>query len=399
MMQESDVSKWHPDTVAIHAGNGENFFGEVSVPIFQTSTFRFRDAQQGAALFRGEASGYIYTRLANPTIQALESTLATLEKGSAAFCTASGMAAVTTVLLALLEQGSHLVGTDGMYGPSRVVVERHFRRFGVESQFVDTTDVEQVEKAMQKNTRVILVETPANPTMKLTDVEAVAQVAHRHGAYLVVDNTFASPYLQQPLTLGADVVVHSLTKYLNGHSDVVAGAIVVNNGDLAQLIKPVLNAFGGVIDPHQAWLVQRGIRTLPLRVQKAEENAHRLAEFLAQHPAVLWVNYPGLPSHPQHQLARRQMKGFGAMISFGVKGGLEGCQKVLNAVRLITLAVSLGGVETLIEHPATMTHASMLPEERHAAGIPDEMIRLSVGCEAFEDLRDDLNQALNQLLP
>jgi methionine-gamma-lyase len=310
---------------------------------------------------------------------------------------ATGMAAITTVFLALLEKGAHIVCTDCIYGPSRVVLEGVFAKFGVESSFVDTSDLRLLRSALRSNTKVVFIETPANPTIKLTDIEGAATIAHEHNAALVVDNTFASPYLQRPFEFGADVVVHSLTKYLNGHSDVVGGMIVAHDEAYYKKIRPVLNQFGGTMDPHQAWLVLRGVRTLPLRVERAQENAGKLAQFLRQHPMVTWVNYPGLPDHPQHDLAKKQMDGFGAMIAIGVKGGLKGGVVVMNTVKIFTLAVSLGGVESLIEHPASMTHASMPRAAREQGGIRDELVRISPGCEDFEDLRDDLDQALNAI--
>ncbi|RIK77558.1 methionine gamma-lyase [candidate division KSB1 bacterium] len=388
----------HKSTRAIHVGGLKDaVFGEVSVPIFQSSTFSFPSAEDGAARFAGEQSGYIYTRMGNPTINALEECIAALENGYAGMATASGMAAITTVYLALLGQGAHVVGTDSVYGPTRVVLEKEFSRFGVEATFVDTSNVDNLKRAIRANTRMIFVETPANPTMAVTDIREAADMAHRHDAIMVVDNTFASPYLQRPLDLGADVVVHSMTKSINGHSDVVAGMIITKNDKLYKRIKPVLNLFGGTMDPHQAWLVLRGVRTMPLRVERSQENAQKLASFLQQHPKVTWVRYPGLPDHPQHAIAKKQMDGFGSMICFGVKNGLEGGKTVMNNVRLFTLAVSLGGVESLIEHPASMTHATVPRHEREQAGIVDELVRISVGCEDFDDLRDDLDQALNKI--
>ncbi|MCA9741341.1 aminotransferase class I/II-fold pyridoxal phosphate-dependent enzyme, partial [candidate division KSB1 bacterium] len=254
-----------------------------------------------------------------------------------------------------------------------------------------------VKQAIRANTRMVFIETPANPTMAVTDIHKAAELAHLHDMIMVIDNTFAGPYLQRPLDLGADVVVHSMTKSINGHSDVLAGMIVTKNEKLYQRIKPVLNLFGGTMDPHQAWLVLRGVRTMPLRVERSVENAQKIASFLMQHPKVRWVRYPGLPDHPQHTIAKKQMDGFGAMICFGVKNGLEGGKTVMNNVRLFTLAVSLGGVESLIEHPASMTHATVSRNERAQAGIVDELVRISVGCEDFNDLRDDLDQALKRI--
>jgi methionine-gamma-lyase len=388
----------HKSTKAIHSGSTPlSHFGEVSVPIFQTSTFSFPSVEEGAARFSGTKSGYVYTRMGNPTVHALEENIAALENGSRGMATATGMAAITTVFLSLLEKGMHLVSTDSVYGPTRAVLENIFTKFGIESTFIDTSDLHQIKAALRPSTRIIYLETPANPTMKLSDIAGAAAIARRHGAVLVVDNTFASPFLQRPLEHGANIVVHSLTKYINGHSDVVGGMIVVGNETLYKQIRPVLNLFGGTMDPHQAWLILRGVRTLPLRVERSQENARKLAHFLKEHPMVAWVRYPGLPEHPQHELARKQMDGFGSMIAFGVKGGLEAGKSVMNNVRLLTLAVSLGGVESLIEHPASMTHASIHKQEREQAGILDELVRISVGCEDFEDLRDDLGQALDRV--
>lgn len=385
-------------TKAIHAGLPHHSrFGEVSIPIYQTSTFSFPSAEEGAARFGGTSDGYIYTRMANPTVNALEENIAALEGGFKGMATATGMAAITTVFLSLLDKGSHIVSTDCVYGPSRVVLEGVFAKFGVESTFVDTTDLRQLRSALRPNTKVVYIETPTNPTIKLTDIEGAAAIAQEHQAALVVDNTFASPFLQRPFEFGADVVIHSLTKYLNGHSDVVGGMIIAGNEAMYRRIKPVLNQFGGTMDPHQAWLVLRGVRTLPLRVERAQDNAFKLAQFLKAHPMVEWVSYPGLPEHPQHDLAKKQMDGFGAMIAIGVKGGLEGGRIMMNSVKLFTLAVSLGGVESLIEHPASMTHASMPRECREQAGILDELVRISPGCEDIEDLKEDLDQALNAI--
>lgn len=398
MKQEDETQPMHKSTKAIHAGGlNPPIYGEVSVPIFQSATFSFPSAEEGASRFSGEKPGYIYTRLNNPTINALEENVTALENGFAGMATATGMAAVTTVYLALLGHDAHIIATDSLYSASRVVVETELSRFGVKSTFVDTSDLRNIDRALQPKTRVIYIETPANPTMKITDIEGAAEIAHGHGAYLVADNTFASPYLQRPLEHGADVVVHSLTKLINGHSDVVGGMIVTKTEALFKRLRRVLSLFGGTMDPHQAWLVLRGVRTLSLRAEKGQENAMRLAEFLMHHSKVLWVRYPGLPEHPQYEIAKKQMDGFGTMICFGVKGGLENGRRVMNHVRLITLAVSLGGIESLIEHPASMTHASVPKEEREQAGILDELVRLSVGCEDFEDLRKDLDQALNRI--
>jgi methionine-gamma-lyase len=389
----------HKATKAIHVGTLESsVYGEVSVPIFQTSTFAFPSAEEGAARFAGEKPGYIYTRMGNPTVKALEDNIAALENGFAGMATASGMAAIGTVFLSLLSQGDHLLASNCLYGPTHVVIESELPRFGIATSFVDTSEVANLEPALQPDTRMIFIETPTNPTLTITDIQKTAEVAHRHGALLVVDNTFASPYIQRPLELGADLVVHSLTKILNGHSDVVGGMIIVKDAERYKRIRKILNLFGGTMDPHQAWLILRGVRTLPLRIERALENAMKLADFLSNHPKVIWVRYPGMAEHPQHDLAKQQMDGFGAMLCFGVKNGLEGGGVLLNNLRLITLAVSLGGVESLIEHPASMTHTSIPRAQREQVGILDELIRLSVGCEDFEDLRADLDQALNKIV-
>ncbi|NLI75268.1 MAG: PLP-dependent transferase [Candidatus Riflebacteria bacterium] len=386
------------DTQCIHAGqHPDKLFGGVSVPIYQSSTFAFESAAVGAARFSGADDGYKYTRLGNPTTAALEECVAELEGGGKGLATASGMAAVSTTYLAFLGAGAHLVSSDAVYGPSRTLAEKELARFGVESTYVDTSNLDQVKKAIRPNTKVVYLETPGNPTLAISDIAACAKIAHNAGALLVVDNTFCSPVLQRPLDLGADVVLHSMTKYLNGHSDVVAGMLVTRSADLMGRMRRVLVQVGGTIDPHQAWLVLRGVKTLALRVRAAEESAMKLAADLEKHPAVAWVRYPGLKSHPQHALAKSQMSGFGSMISFELKGGVEAGRLLMDSVKLCVLAVSLGGVESLIQHPASMTHASMGPEARRAAGITDGLVRLSVGIETYEDLRADLWNALDQV--
>lgn len=394
----ADPTHMRPQTRVIHAGSRPDpQTGAVSVPIYQSSTFAFRDADEGAARFRGEDKGYKYTRLGNPTTAALEECVALLEGGCGAVAAATGMAAVNAVYLTFLGQGAHIVATDSLYGPSRTILETEYARFGVSATFVDSADPANVAAALRPETRLVYIETPANPTLKLSDLAAIAEIAHRGGALLAVDNTFATPLLQQPLALGADIVLHSMTKFINGHSDVVAGIVVAKSEENLQRLRKVHFNVGGTMDPHQAWLVHRGIKTLALRVEKAQANTVRLAAFLEQHPKVTWVRYPGLPSHPQHALMRRQMRGGGAVFSFGVKGGLAAGKKLINAVRLATLAVSLGGLETLIEHPASMTHTGMGREAREAAGITDDLVRLAVGCEDAADLQADLEQALAKI--
>jgi methionine-gamma-lyase len=384
-------------TRLIHAGHAPDATGAVTVPIYQTSTFAFRDSRHGARLFAGEADGYIYTRLGNPTLHALEECVATLENGHAAIATSSGMGAVSVLYLALLEQGAHLVSTASVYGPSRGLVEKHLSRFGVAATFVDTSDPENVRRALTPRTRLVYVESPSNPAMQVTDIRAVAQIAHAHGCVLAVDNTFASPYLQRPLELDADVVLHSVTKFINGHADVVGGILVSKTEALDRRLRPLMINLGCNMDPHQAYLVLRGLRTLGVRMERAQQGALRIARWLEARPEVAWVRYIGLPSHPQHELAKRQMSGFGAMIAFELRGGLEAGRQLMDSVRVATLAVSLGGVETLVEHPASMTHAGMAREDRLEAGITDGLVRYSVGIEDVEDLLADLEQAFRTL--
>jgi methionine-gamma-lyase len=397
-MSKGEKNGWSIDTECIHAGTEPDpAFGAVAPPIFQTSTFVFRTPEEGAARFAGTDEGYIYTRMGNPTIAALEESVATLEGGQGALATASGMAAVSTVFFALLEAGDHVVCSASVYGPSRVVLERDFARFGVTSSLVDTSDLDRLQKAVTERTRVVFVETPANPTLAITDLSKAAEIAHEAGALLVVDNTFMSPILQKPFRFGADIVLHSVTKFLNGHSDVVGGILVFQDRELMGRVRSVLHYLGGTMDPHQAWLVHRGVKTLGMRVRTAQENAQAVAELLAQHPAVQEVRYPGLPGHPHADLIQRQMAGPGSLISFELKGGIEAGKHVLNRVQLPALAVSLGGVESLIQHPASMTHAAVKREDRLAAGITDGLVRLAVGCEDQGDLVKDLRQALDSL--
>jgi methionine-gamma-lyase len=337
------------------------------------------------------------SRIGNPTTAALEESVAQLENGFGATAMASGMGAVSTVYLALLSAGDHMVSTDSVYGPSRGLMEKHMSRFGVRSTYVDTSDLENLRKAMRPETRLVYVESPSNPAMSVTDIRGAAEIAHAHGALLVVDNTFASPHLQKPLDLGADVVLHSVTKFINGHADIVGGIVVAGREDLHKRIRAMLVNLGANMDPHQAYLVSRGLKTLALRVERAQENAKVVAEWLSRHPAVEWVRYVGLPSHPQFELARRQMSGPGSMIAFELRGGVEAGRVVMDNVHLAGLAVSLGGVETLISHPASMTHAGMAREDRVQAGITDGLVRLSVGIEDVEDILEDLQQAMARI--
>lgn len=394
-----DVSKMGPMTRIIHAGqHPDPITGAVSVPIYQSSTFAFKDADHGAACFRGEVDGgFIYTRIGNPTVQALERNLAALENACGAMGCATGMAAVNLVYYALLSQGDHIVCTESLYGPSRTVLENEYTRFGITSSFVDSSDPANVQAAIGPRTRLVFLESPANPTLKLADIAAIAEIAHAAGALLCVDNTFASPFLQNPLDLGADVVLHSLTKFINGHTDVVGGVVMARDQALFTRLLKVHRNLGGTMDPHQAWLVLRGVKSLGLRVEKAQDNAMKLARFLERHPKISWVRYPFLESHPQYQLARKQMRGGGAVMSFGVVGGLEAGKTVINNTEVATLAVSLGGIETLIEHPASMTHAGIPASERLQAGISDDLVRIAVGCEDYADIEADLARVLEMV--
>jgi len=381
----------------IHAGAFEDALGSATVPIYQTSTFKFKNAQHGADCFAGESDGFIYTRIGNPTIKAFEDNIAALENGFGGIATSSGMGAVTAIYMALLGQGVHMVSTASVYGPSRGVIEQDFSRFGVEATFVNTSDPDAVRAAIKPNTKLLYLETPSNPTMELTDLEEMVKIAREHNLVVAVDNTFSSPYLQKPLDFGADVVFHSITKFINGHADIVGGVIVTKTEELYKKIRHAMVYMGSNMDPHQAFMVLRGVKTLSIRIERAQENAMKIAEYLENHPKVAWIKYPGLKSHPQYELAKKQMKGPGSMISFGVKGGLEAGRKLMDNVKLAILAVSLGGVETLIQHPASMTHAAVSSEAKLKAGITDDLVRFSVGIEDVEDIIADLEHALEKV--
>ncbi len=374
-------------TRCIHAGQRPDpTTGAIMTPIFQTSTY----VQDGP----GGHKGFEYSRTQNPTREALQENLAALEGAKHGLCFASGCAA-TTALALCLDQGDHVIASDDLYGGTFRLFDKVFRRFGVTFSFVDMTDPENVRKALTPKTKLVWVETPTNPMLKLADIAAIAAIAHTGGAAVAVDNTFATPWLQLPLALGADLVVHSTTKYLGGHSDVVGGAILTNSDDWQRRLAFVQNSAGGVPAPMDCFLLLRSTKTLHVRMARHVENAIAIAELLANHPKVEKVYYPGLPSHPQHALAQRQMKAPGAMITFVVKGGLEAARRLLTTTQIFACAESLGGVESLIEHPAIMTHASVPAENRRALGIDDGLIRVSVGIEDIEDLRQDLRRALD----
>lgn len=382
-------------TVTVHAGQRPDpVTGSLTTPIYQTSTFVFPDVATGARRFAGEEAGYIYTRLGNPTQAALEEKIAALEGAEAALAFGSGMAAISAVLLGLLRSGDHLLYGDPIYGCSHSLINELLPRWGITATAVDGDDMEAVARAIQPNTKAFLLESPTNPTMKLFDIAAIAALCEPRGIKLVVDNTFASPALQQPLALGAHVVVHSATKFIGGHGDVIAGVAAGSKALMDELRKTTLKDIGGIIAPFDAWLLLRGLKTLDVRVQRHCENAIKVAEFLEQHPMVERVYYPGLPSHPQYELAKRQMKAPGSLMSFEVRGGLEAGRRLMESLHLCQLAVSLGDVDTLIQHPASMTHAIVPREERLAGGITDGMIRLSVGIEDAADIIEDLAQGL-----
>ena len=374
------------ETKTLHSGRRpDKAYGAVSVPIYQTSTFVWDDVDK--------TRGYDYSRSANPTRQLLEDTLAALEGGQAAFACASGMAAETTVMH-LLSAGDHVIATHDLYGGTYRLLAEIMPRFGIETTFVRMDNPDEIEQAIRANTRLVWLETPSNPLLGITDLAMVAGVARRHKLLTVMDNTFATPYLQRPFEFGVDIVVHSTTKYLNGHCDVVGGAIVTRDDELTRRIALLHNALGSIAGPFDCWLVSRGIETLAVRMREHCANAQGVAEYLEKHAAVERVYYPGLESHPGHELAGRQMRGFGGMVSFELKGGVAAVNSFLRGIKLIYLAESLGGTHSLAEYPASMSHATMTPEYRRSAGIKDNLVRLSVGLENIEDLWADLEQAL-----
>ncbi|HWW73995.1 MAG TPA: cystathionine gamma-synthase [Pyrinomonadaceae bacterium] len=376
-------------TTAIHAGNEPDpTTGAVTVPIYQTSTYQ----QEGLGRPRG---GYEYARTQNPTRLAVEKNIAALEGARFGYAFASGMAAIDATLK-LIKSGEHVVVSDNTYGGTFRLFSRVLANYGIEFSFVDTTEALNVEAAIKENTRMVFVETPTNPVMMVTDLKAVSDIAHAAGARVVCDNTFMSPYLQRPIEFGVDIVVHSTTKYLNGHSDSVGGVVVLNDEKDAEWLAFIQNAVGAILSPFDSWLTLRGTKTLAVRMEQHDATGRAVAAFLEEHPKVQKLYYPGSLSHKQHDLAKRQQRGFGGMVAFDV-GSLENARTVLESVRLCALAESLGGVETLISHPATMTHASVLPETRARLGITDGLVRISVGLEEAEDIIADLDQALAKI--
>jgi len=397
-------------TEAIHAGeslpilpsDGEEGLSEKTgipllTPIYQNSTFQFQTAAECELACIDEESGYIYTRWGNPTQQVLEQKLAVLETGEAALATASGMGAISTALLTALLDGGHVVAMETLYSAAYNLLNEDFPRMGIETTFVDATDPNKIESAIRPDTKVIYLESPTNPLLKLVDIAACAEIAKTHNITSIIDNTFATACGQQPITLGIDVVLHSMTKYLSGNGAVIAGAIIGENEFIMRAKKGALRNFGAVISPFNAWLTLLGIPTLPLRWTKHCENAVSIATFLEQHPAVAWVRYPGLVSHPQYELAKRQMNGFGGMITMELKGGRDAGEALVNRLQICSLAVSLGDVRTLVCHPASTTHSLVSAEVRQQTGITDGMVRFSIGLEDTEDIIADLDQALDVL--
>ncbi len=386
-------------TRAIHHGyNPADHHGALVPPIYTSATFAFPDVAYGARCFTGEEAGYFYTRIANPTLALLESRLASLEQGAGAVVFGSGMGAITATLWSMLEPGDEVLADLTLYGCTFAFMTHGLTRFGVTIRHVDMTDPDHVAQAMGPKTRVVYFESPANPNMRLVDIEAVSAIAHQGGAKVVVDNTYCTPYLQQPLVLGADVSVHSMTKYLGGHGDLTAGAAIFADAELAQRVRlfGLKDMTGAVMSAQDAHLVMRGLKTLTLRMDRHCQSAQKVAELLERHAATAVVHFPGLPSFAQHALAKRQMRQFGGMIAFELKGGLQAGICFMDALQLVTRAVSLGDAETLAQHPASMTHSTYTPEERAAHGISDGLVRLSIGLEDIDDVLADIAQALDQ---
>ena len=388
----------NPETLCIHAGKAKGAHqGALTTPLYQTSTFVFDNAEQGAARFAGEEEGYIYTRLGNPTTRELELKMAALEKMEDAAATATGMAAVSGAVLSFLQAGDHVIVSKAIYGCSFALFNHQLPKFGIKVSFVDMAGSEELEAVLTPATKMIFAETPINPNLKVLDLKMIADFARKHNLISIIDNTFMSPILQTPVDFGIDIVIHSATKYLNGHGDVVAGIIVSSKEYIATIKSTILKDIGGTISPHDAWLILRGLKTLSVRVERHCKSAQTVAEFLEQHPMVSEVYYPGLPSHQGHKYLGAQMRGAGGVIGFELDGTLEEGREFINAMGLFSIAVSLGDAESLIQHPASMTHSPYTQEERLSAGISDGLIRISVGLEHSDDLIADLTQAFNKV--
>ena len=400
-MEKEMLDKMGFGTRAVHAGNvRDTQYGSLTMPIYQTSTFYFDSCEQGGRRFAGEEGGYIYTRLGNPTTTVLENKIAALEGGEACAAASSGMGAISSCLWSIAGAGKHIIADETLYGCTFALLSHGMTQYGVEVTFADLSKLENLTANLRENTVAVYLETPANPNLKITDIELLAKAAHEYNPEILVvcDNTFASPALQNPLKLGADVVVHSATKYLNGHGDVIAG-FVVGSAEFITKVKMfgLKDMTGATLGPFESWLILRGLKSLEIRVERHTASAKKIAEYLYNNDKVEHVNYPGLPTHPGHEIAKRQMKDFGGMISFEIKGGKEAGMKFCNALKLCTIAVSLGDAETLIEHPASMTHSTYGPEDLKAAGISAGLIRLSVGLENADDIIADMQQAFDSI--
>lgn len=400
MNSKDEIKKMHFETKAIHGGYEKNKYGALATPIYQTSTFIFDSAEQGGNRFALEEDGYIYSRLGNPTNTQLEEKVALLEEGEACVSTASGMGAITSTFWPFIKCGDHVIAAKTLYGCTFAFLEHSVSKMGVEVDFVDITNVDNILNSIKENTKIVYLETPANPNMDMCDIKLVATKVHEinKDCLVIVDNTYCTPYIQRPLTLGADIVVHSATKYLNGHGDVIAGFAVGRKELIDQIrLVGVKDCTGAVLAPFNAYLVLRGMKTLQIRMEKHCQNAMKIAEFLEKHPKVKNIEYPGLKSFKYYEIAKKQMNLPGAMIAFEIEGGKEAGVKLMNSVKLCTLAVSLGDAETLIQHPASMTHSPYTPEERTAAGISEGLIRLSVGLENADDIIEDLKNAFDKI--
>ena len=396
-MQDESGKMWKAATQVIHGGHEREAFGALVTPLYQSATFVFESAQQGGERFAGNEPGYIYTRLGNPTTAELERKMAILEGAEAAAATASGMGAVSAALLANLQMGDHLVASNAVYGCTYALMTTQFARFGIEVSLVDFSSVAEIEAAIKSNTKVIFCETPVNPHLQVFDLAAIATIAKRHQLVSIVDNTFMTPLLQRPLDFGIDLVIHSATKYLNGHGDVIAGIVCGSEEQLHKVKYEILKDIGAVISPHDAWLILRGLKTLDVRLQRHCDSAQRVAEFLAEHPSINRVYYPGLASHQGHKFIGQQMKRAGGVIAFELAANLEEAMAFVGHLSLFSIAVSLGDAESLIQHPASMTHSPYTAEARAAAGIGDNLLRISIGLEDCDDIIADLSQALARL--
>ncbi|AMK78883.1 MULTISPECIES: O-succinylhomoserine sulfhydrylase [Methylomonas] len=393
-MSEFDWQDYAPETQAIRAGHRRTHEDEHSIPIFATSSYVFKSAEEAALRFTGKQPGNIYSRFTNPTVSAFQERLAYLEKGERCLAFSSGMAAIMAVGMALLKAGDHVVCSRSVFGNTVLTFQNYFGKFGVETDFVSLTDPAAWEAAIKPNTRFLFLETPSNPLIEIADIQAIADIAHRHGALLVVDNVFCTPILQQPLTLGADLVVHSTTKYIDGQGRCVGGAVVANEELIEKYVYPYLRTGGATMSPFNAWVFLGGLETLALRMKAHCDNAFELAKWLEQQPAVAKVHYPGLVSHAQHELAKRQQSHFGAVVSFELQGGKDHAWQLIDSTRMLSITANLGDVKTTITHPATTTHGRLPPEARDEAGIKDSLVRISVGLENIDDIKADLLNGL-----